>query len=205
MFTKTQCLVAAFSAETSNPHPEIAAVLVTPDAMAATDSYMLAEIKRRSVPSTDNFPIIEGQKPPVPLTDPLLIPADFITSLGKSIPKDTTLPILANAAFLGIENGSTAVFLTTTLENAQTHRTRLIDGKYPAYQALIPTDSPAVTITLDAFKLKACADLLSKFYKNAGGSLPTVKIEVRSPNDALVLRAGTSDHDAMLILMPIRS
>lgn len=211
MFTKRQTLVAKFAAK-SEARPEIAGVYVAHDRMAATDSYTLAEVKCTEPIDPANFPIVPNSGTAMTMKEPMILPADFIEKLGAAIPVHAGLPVLEMAAFIGsapaeeTENSKankTANFITTNLETATVHKTRMIEGTFPKYEGLIPTNKPTASIRLNADYMLKCAKFFADFYKKTG-KLPVVTLEFRDQNSPLIMRASALNHDATVLIMPIR-
>ena len=132
----------------------------------------------------------------------MILPADFIAKLGKSIPKIETLPILQHAALTACGNDQ-ASFVTTDLETATDHMTRTIDGEFPEYEKLIPTGEPTARVCLSSDFILQAAKFLKDFYKDYRG-LKAVDISSYENNGPLLLAAETSEHSARVLIMPIR-
>jgi DNA polymerase III sliding clamp (beta) subunit (PCNA family) len=198
--SKTSTLVHSFAAK-DKARPEITGVLLTPDGtMAATDSYSLAEIKMKSMPKDDDFPLVAGHEQPVPLTSPVIIPAKFVASLGQSIPINAGLPILEYAA-LAKADENFVQFVTTDLETSQDHLTRKIDGQFPDYEKVLPKGKPVVEVTLNHEYLFQAAKLLTQF--NKGRGVKMVKLSIYQPNEPVIMTSETNEHTAKVVLMPL--
>jgi len=199
--SKTSTLVHSFAAK-DEARPEITGVLLTPDGtMAATDYYSLAEIKMKSMPKDDDFPLAAGHKKPMPLSAPVILPAKFVASIGQSISPSPSLPILSFAALNGIDENF-AHFVTTDLETVQDQKTRIIDGKFPDYEKIFPQGKPVVEVTLNPEYLFQAAKLLTQF--NKGRGVKRVKLSIYQPNEPVIMTSETNEHTAKVVLMPLR-
>lgn len=200
LFTK-KCAIVASAASKSESRPELSGVLVMPDGMAATDGYILAEVKMKRQAKDEDYPVIDGKPAPITLPAPVIAPAKFIDQLGKSIGKHPALTILENAALVKSTDTDIA-FTTTNLENATEHTSRTIAGKFPNYEDIIPKTDPTASVTVDAGLLLRVAKILANFYKG-GNHLKSVKINVHGATSPIVLTAETSDHSARVLIMPM--
>ena len=201
LYSKLQCSVAAFAAPNES-RPAIAGVLVTPDLMAATDSYSLVEVRNKDAAALiDNYPTVPGYAA-VELATPIIVPAKVITALGKSIKKNAKLPILSYAAFAGTKEDS-ATFITTDLETASPSISRIIPGDFPKYDQLIPTNKPLATVKINPEYLMKVCKIMAEATKSSG--LPAMTLELRGETEPVVIRVSNREHDIMALLMPIRS
>lgn len=205
MLNRTQLLPRSFAAKTE-ARPELAGLLVKPGRTAATNSYILAEIKTLPAHDVkpDQFPRVPGMPDARDLPDALIIPAKTADKIAKAIPKSRNLPILENAAFAGIEDGG-ATFMTTDLETATPIKFRPTEGKFPDYEPIIPDTKPAATIRVNASYLLEAAKLMQKFNKLEGrAGLDEITLEVRDEETPLVIRAASPRHEALTLIMPIK-
>lgn len=202
MLTKKTLLVRTFAAK-GDSRPEISGVLTFKGGAAATDSYCLAEIRMKSPLPASDFPLLPESPAPQDLDENLILPAAFVAELAKSISSKPTLPALDCAAYCGKDKDGNPIFLTTDLETSQEHKTRAIEGHWPDYLKLIPKQEPTAKISISPELLLKAAKLLSAFNKKGAG-LPRVELSIYGATDPVMLTSETSDHKAMVLVMPIK-
>src|SRR5437867_5000692 len=173
LYSRHNFEVADFCAA-SEIRPELAGILVTPTATAATDSFVLVEV---SAPSTENaekdFPATPGQTVKA-RDDWFIFPRKAAKEVLKTIPKKTKRDagVLERAAVLETDKGF-AGFIAT--EPAQTRPTiaREIEGKFPEYQQIFPMDEPKSVVSVNAMYLEKLAKFFAGFAKNGKVTIKT--------------------------------
>jgi DNA polymerase-3 subunit beta len=135
--------------------------------VVATDSYRLAEkiIKPVNINNKKQEPVR------------IVIPARSAQEVLRSIEEDTQEVTL-------VYDGSQAIFKIDTIEIVS----RLIDGAFPDYQQLIPTDAQTV-VTIDTKAFTSIAKTAGLFARESGGS---VTITARSKNNTLSINSTAS-------------
>lgn len=204
-------LVRDFASADTKSRPALSGVYVQADRAAATDSYTLAEVRAKApddAAKVEAFPIMPNGLKARQAPDPFIMPAHVADTIAKSIPKPRkggTLPILDNAAYAGTDDAGTITIVTTDLETVTPVSFRPIEGPYPAYAPIIPAKKSATTIRINAEYLMRAAKMLQAFNKMEGQYLNALEINYYGPNDALTLNAYGKEHDATVLIMPIRA
>jgi hypothetical protein len=89
------------------------------------------------------------------------IPAEVWSRAFKSIPKKTARPILGNlVAVLGKDQ---ATLVSTDLENVNVLTPRLVEGRFPDTDKIVPKDKPRLTVNVDAKLLIELLQVASAF------------------------------------------
>ena len=217
MLSRAHLLVRAFTS-TVKTRPELTGIYVASDRTAATDSYVLAEV--RTIPDKadkpEDFPIMPNLKAQA-IAAPFIMPSKVADDLAKSIPKSKALPILENAAYCGTNDQGAVTFAATDLETVKPVTFKPIDGRYPEYATIMELSNKDVHIVrLNAEYLLKAAKFLQDFNKLEMGrlglndidmgrlGLNDIDIEVRGPHDPVVFKAHGKRHEGTVLVMPIK-
>jgi len=151
------------------------------------------------IDATAQFPVTPGlEHRAVTGNEELLVSRDAAIAALKALPKKTTLPILANAAI-----GADGNLYVNTLENVAVSK-YTAEGKFPNWQAVMPTGEPVAEIAFDAHYLKA----LAQYFIDAQSDKPksvSVRLTIYSKDTAARFDARNSDGQYLTaVLMPMR-
>ncbi len=187
----------------------LACILVTPEATIATNGFTLARV---TTPKLDvkSFPVTPGVKPSTTFR-PFNLPLDAADTIRKAIPKKTTIPILGNVMIDGKatdakpDDGTLdcAVLAVNDLENPQVFRPRKEEGKFPAWEKVVPERKGAKAVfTLDARYLAKLAAWVAKF---ADPRSPQLCIRYYGELDGIRFDAHSPDGQEFVgVIMPMR-
>lgn len=167
-------------------------------AVVATDGGMLIQVP---FDVTEEFPPLgEGLSP---VTQPVILPAK---QLKEAITQATkyagSLPILSRVAVA--KNGETnkVALATTDLDTQRDYKVKVIEGNYPNYMQVIPTEQPPHSICLSAQRLKTiCEYALKNAAKGEIGIRFAMSDELSPITFSIVLPEGKR---ATGVLMPMR-
>jgi len=136
-----------------------------------------------------------------------LIPLDAAKELDALAPKNGRHAILRNVMAEETEvrpaEGDYVRFAGTDLEKWRTTKVRELEGTYPDYDAVIPTDPPKAEIVVNAGYLVDACNALAAL---RGDKDTPVRIQFREKGEPVVLLHGTAHADAAegtVVLMPI--
>jgi DNA polymerase III sliding clamp (beta) subunit (PCNA family) len=88
----------------------------------------------------------------------------------------------------------------TDLERCRTLNTRLVDGRWPDTDAVLPQDAPSATITLNADLLVELLRVASEFSPDGEGR---VTLEVHAGNKPAVIRTSNGSQQFTGLIMPL--
>lgn len=147
--------------------------------------------------------------PPVPGFSPgangavsAIVPVKALDSACKAIPKGSVVshrPIFGNAAVTISEDS--AVFATTNGDSSNVSPTKLVDGRWPKTEEVIPDHSNAVTkILLDPREL---IKLLEPFVATADDNSAAVELTIKDRYSCAKLTRKNSTADIVGVIMPL--
>jgi len=180
-------LIASSVASKSNIKPELSSVKITNDEIIATDSFKAIIIKRDDDVSIEEYP--GGDKAKLS-DDGVLIDATQVLKKLK-FHKIKNIPILSEKAII-IEKENTVDIQTTDLETIDTVSFRKVNGNYPSFDKLIPTDEDFIKIKLSPTLLR---EIIGCFKDDM-----SIEIEVRK-DKPIVIKSGNKTG----LLMPMRN
>lgn len=195
MINKYNALCADFVGSRPQPEP-LTGVLVNDSVTVGTNAYTLLEVTK---------PVVSPEDLPVPKIDGLeevagsseIIPAEAIKSISgklKANKPPKSLPVLSNA--WKTATGYAVTDLTTSEQVAY----QPIQGNFPDYKAIIPTDKPLLEITLNPeYLLK-----IAKAYKEAKTS--QVKLSLYGELKPVKFTATIAETEQVMtaLVMPIK-
>jgi len=188
-------LAVAKIASTNDSRPELASVLFTKDKTAATDSFRLIEITVDNSVRVEDYPKIEGKDVIKEIT-PFLVSAKALKEI-KPV-KSKTMPIL-NYVAITFADDKQVEFSATNLETVERKMLRKVEGTFPEYEKVIPTDEPKAKITLNANYLLDVLAILAEVNKQG-----TVEIEFYEDGKPLLLKASNGSQSARALVMPLK-
>jgi len=170
----------------------------------ATDGRRLLRVKGECDTSKE-----PNTYPPIPALDSApngqlsaVVPAKDWTKAFREAEKLTRRgckPILRNVAFVCGEQVSTLA--STDLERVSFHQPRNLDGRFPAWEKVIPEGTPTYEIAVDPILL---AELLTTMSKLAGDDhAKRVTMSFHQPDRPFVLRTHNPSMDALGIMVPL--
>lgn len=173
----------------------------TQDYTEACDGMLLIRVPYATIPAGD-FPPVKAAGPE--LKD-CIIPSKAIVESIKNAGRNSTLPVL-NMVHVSTNGDDRATLATTDLDNERTLRPKLIEGKYPDTEQVIPVWAPTLTISLGAELLATIAAYAKKHGKDGdakGGSAINLEFkDTLSPcRFSITLEDGRK---ATGVLMPMR-
>lgn len=194
LYNKHNLTVAGF-ASTSDIRPEIASVLFTSKKTVATDSYQLLEVATPAEISPEDFPTVGGNIP-LTSTEPFMVNAKTIK--GIKIKKTKGLPILENICLAG-RTPEGINFVSTDLEGASVTSGRIVDGTFPDYEQVFPTDAPACELLING---RMVGELLQAIAGMRADEHVTLK--VYGQYKPIVILGGGENQPARGMVMPVQ-
>jgi len=199
LMTRNAIRNAAKLTTTEDPRYSLNGALVEPDgSTVTTDGHYLYKYTPDNPGSGEEFPNVDGIETTGPALEPFILSRDGAAALLKALPTKQSIPVL-NLAALDTkqtnENGQ-AFFAVSDLETPQIIRTQKLLGKFPNYQAVMPKEEPAATVTLGVGLLKKLLTELSAM------KATTVKVETFAEDKPVRLTATVSDGKVEAVLMP---
>ena len=164
--------------------------------LEATDGRMLIRVPVR-IDAESAFPAIGDDKH---LAKDCIIPSGVLKKTLASIPK-SSLPILNHVVLSSNGAENTAILTTCDLDVQNDARTRCIEGTYPTCDAVMPTDAPSLSITLDAERLGRICDYAKR---HSTGTHNDLTLEFSDGVSPLRFRIKTASGHANGLLMPMR-
>ena len=169
----------------------------------ATDGRRLvtveSEDKEGMTPA--DFPAVPGMETAPNGATAKIIPSESIKSALKSLPKANRvkLPILQKCLVKLGENQATLA--TTDLSNASVQPSRIIDGNFPNYKAVIPTKTPILKMGLSPELLGSLCEVLAS---NAGDDRAVV-FEFYGPEEPVKMTVTNREGiTTTAVLMPVK-
>lgn len=134
---------------------------------------------------------------------PFIVPAKALKEI--KIPKSKTLPILDNMA-IGHVADDRVEFMTTDLEQGKATAMRPIEGRFPDYEQIIPTGTPAIELEVNGEFLATMAKTMAEIASSTG-SIPTIKVKIYGDgkNKPIVFTADNGRQQARGLVMPVKS
>lgn len=164
----------------------------------ATNGRALAMVEGIT-PASEDFPQIAEIDNAPNGAKRAIIPNETVKRMVAAIPKTRrgTLPILSNGVLKMSEKEIT--FACTDLDNKSIIPSRVVEGNYPAYEAVIPTATPKATVKLSPELLTM---LLKAAIESTGGV--GVTFHVYGEMDAVKLTAENKDEKFTGVIMPMK-
>lgn len=181
------------------------AIQVTDRETVVTDGHRLVRVTLPTECKPGDFPQLEGFTPNGNGT-PFLLDRDTALQATKLIPKKTTIPILNHAAVSACKGEDGQVqqiqVCVTDLDHTQVLRPKPDNGRFPAWECVLPAGEPLAEVCLDASYIEELGKLLREF----GGSGLAVRIRVYGKEKAVRMDARNGDGQEMnAVVMPLRS
>lgn len=174
----------------------------------ATNGHWLAKFTPARKTDALEFPHVEGCNAASPgELIPFIMPLDSLKALLKSLPKRQTLPVLEYAA-LDVEqtnaNGH-AVLAVTDLENPQVSKPKKVEGTFPMYQNVIPTDGQlGEAVGFSAHYLKAICETAIAQNGKGGTTFLTLRLHKEDAAEKPAVLTYTGDAgETTFVLMPV--
>jgi DNA polymerase III sliding clamp (beta) subunit (PCNA family) len=160
----------------------------------ATNGRILALVQGDSAADPLEYPHVPELVEAPPSQDQAVIPASEWREAFRSVPRGKAVriePILGHVAVhLGQQE---SLLATSDGERASVRQTRNVEGRYPNYEAVLPSDEPALTIVLDPDLLLALVKIARVF---------TIPDQSRI-NKLLVVRAANGTQRFVGLQMPM--
>ena len=175
-------------------------------ATCATDGHRLALYTPKGSPDGADYPVIDGFSADNELGKAFVLPADAAKMIEAAVPKKARTPVLGMVALDGTEtdkNGH-AVLAVTDLENPRTFRPAKVEGMFPEYGKVIPTEENTPhKVCLDlAYLESACKMLRRMGYTNAVLGLQEATAERKTDACPITMRATDGEGDCVVVIMP---
>jgi len=192
LYNKLNLSITDFCSKDS-VRPELSSVLFTKNKTIATDSFVLIEVETPKVDRVDypSIPDVKFEE----MTKDIIIPANAVKKMVSNIPKNSKLPIIENVAFVRASEND-AEFITTDLEIANSVKTKVVDGKYPETDQIIPKTEPKVTVRVNVKYLKKVLDFWIKNGRNY------IDLEIRDESKPIVAKADFNGQNVVALVMP---
>jgi len=203
MLIPKKSLLVIKAASTDQTRFILNGVHITPDGSGiATDGHILFKHTPDELSDPKDYPAIEG----VNLTDetplqPFTLSSDSIQALLKAIPKKSHLPILSNIALdtKATNNNSSAVMAVTDLETSQVFKPKKIEGDYPDYEKVIPSETPKVVIGFIVETLTKALQTMKAL------DIKTFAMEITDPKSAVKITPQDEiDGKTLGVIMPCK-
>ena len=198
MLNKRNFDVAAFCSKEESRY-SLQGIQVTPEATVATDGHRLVWVSASPFKS-EHYPQVQGLTASDTFT-PFILARETAATVAKFIPKKTHIPVLANA---GVSDGpdGTRMLAVTDLKTPQVWQTIPVEGKFPAYDYVIPKFEEAkYRICLNAEYLAQIAKFAAQFNDHSHA----VVLSFYSDDKPVRFDAIDMDGQAMTaVCMPIR-
>ncbi|MCI0529766.1 MAG: hypothetical protein L0Y56_20175 [Nitrospira sp.] len=170
-----------------------------------TDGHRLVTVSLPGGVRDEDFPKVNGMTAS-PLAKNCLLSTEAVEKVIKSLPKKPSLHILSYVAIDGVKTDADetlAHLCVTDLEVPQVFAIRKKEGAFPDYKRLIPTEQPAVSISVNARYLAEILQLAQGYDQRNY----MVELEISSPEQSLVIKARDRDTGQVFeaLLMPLRS
>ncbi len=154
-----------------------------------TGPYPEAADQYPEIPALESAPAGAGQG---------VIPVQAWEAAFKLPPRRTPKPILAHvAAALGRD---LVTFAATDLERARCEQSRLLDGKFPDVDAVLPKKAVKARVRLSAKYLTELVKAAAAFCTDGTDG---VEIELRGEQEAVIVRTANGDQKFTGVLMPL--
>jgi hypothetical protein len=203
MFNKFNFLISNFCAK-DNTRPKINGVFVNGyKETCATDDYTLALVRNSNV-DIKSFPELPNKKT-LKNFNAFILPQDKAKEVVKMCKANKSMPILENAVITHKDN-ETAEISTTDLTSVNSVMSRIIQGEFPKYNALLVEKGKFMEVRLNPKYLKKIAEFFSQFCETTDGVLVKIPYEKNNPIRFEAHRKMESGvQEALSILMPIKS
>jgi DNA polymerase III sliding clamp (beta) subunit (PCNA family) len=200
MLNRHNLRVAEFASDDAS-RISLNGILVSPEATVATNGHYLAWVSTPTGQSVDSFPIVAGAPALTDTFKPFILGTDAARDIAKSLPKKTTIPILANAG-IGFE-AEKPVIVTTDLENPKVFRPHALEGQFPNFDVVMPKDKPTFQITVNSEYLAKIAKAFSDFQPKTSKGL---RMSFYDKGSSIRFDAvnGDTGQGMTAVLMPIR-
>lgn len=168
--------------------------------LEVTDGHELARLTLTPAVADGEFPAPES---PPPTQSAGLIHRDAWETAFKGLKKSghhETLPVLDHLEVsLGAEH---ATLTSTDLEGQNRQTVKLMDGRFPNLEAVLPKEEPTVTISFNATLLKRIMGVLAQISDDK--RQPRVKLDVFGPNSPMRFTLQDADLELIGLVMPMR-
>lgn len=188
-------------------------VRITPTETVATDGHRLCILTHRPGFTPEEFPAVGQHEPPAPLAQPVTVTADDLRAVGEALKASlralkkakgrgaARFPVLQHAYLdAGAVNGHVPFYVT----DGQTPRTfapKPMEGTFPDWGRVLPSEPPHAVVRLNAAYLRDAAQAaLDLCGKEAPAS---VTVELRGELAPVVFRAEHEGQTLTLLTMPV--
>lgn len=199
MLLDRHSLAARYACSKEEHRGSIRNVLVTTRETVGTDGHMLAVISHPSEPLRDvDFPTVPGFSPDDSIgpVAPVLIPADTLERVAKSLPKKQTHAILEHALLDPVKR----TIATTDLANPSLVSFPADESRFPDYAKIIDRDLAGRVNVLLSIPLLERALKIAKEGSGNGQKVASVVLSIKEHQGAVILQAGR----AFILVMPLR-
>lgn len=203
MLNKRNFQVAEFCSKEESRYT-LQGIQVTPNETVATDGHKLVWVSSAPFESK-SFPVVQGMTACDTFT-PFVLAKETASTVAKSIPKKTTIPVLTCAGIcdaLTPNEPSTRMIAVTDLQSPQVWQTVPLSGTFPNWQAVMPRWEKATSrITLNAEYLAQIAKFAAQFNDRTHA----VTLSFYGEDNAVRFDASDGEGQAMTaVCMPMRA
>lgn len=199
LISKNQLKVVAF-ASPDKTRQALNGILIRPEKnmVEATDGHCLVRVENKSGIQLDDFPDV---KPFNDVDQDKMVSCDTVKKLLKAMPaKPDGMPIL-NYFRAGL-NGDKLDFTITDLDDTQTITSRLIDGKFPDTDQVMPNEADhPIKIGFNGVMM---ADICKFLASVSGDNSKMITLHIKDKNSPLLMTVHNDTEEATAILMPMR-
>lgn len=196
IYSKENLAISQFCGDESRP--VLNGVAFYHNKTVATDSYMLAEvttpkIRLDEVPEVPNTQVLKYLK-----DEPVIIPKGGVEKIAKNLPSKTSLPVLSNCWFGSKTSDELAEVISTDLETATPIIVKRVSGEFPAYQQVIPSEKPKVSININPALLMKVSSYLAKL------GLNICEFQMFADDKPIQIKAEKDGQKFRFLIMPIK-
>lgn len=212
MFINKHNLKVADFASKDTVRPVLNAVKFEPGRTIATDGVKLCIVETPKIEEKD-FDELTGKDVDYLLKLPKrtkswegIVPVEMVKEVSRSLPKNSSLPILDNAYISENSDSQTVEIVTTDLSISRKPQAMTVQGNFPDVDKMLEEKvkkvAPQARVTIDIKLLKEIAASLETMTDKNN----YVELELRGQNDPVVLRTTTPENqEVTAVVMPIRS
>ena len=185
--------------------PAINGVLVDENKLVATDGHKMFIVEDKAIDNAKDWPVngVDWQAS----NQPFIIPSSAINKAIKNIPKSKDTkdnPILEKVA-IGETPENTITLQTTDLDTTDNVKTKIVDGKFPDYERVIPTLGEVggydKKVGLNAHYMIEALQLMINF---ADEKSKMVTFHMKDENHSIVLTCENEETKTTCVVMPMR-
>ena len=207
MLLSKKTLAVINAASTDKTRFELNGVLIEGDGSGVgCDGQILVKYTPNFLPDASEYPAIEGvtvvDPEGVTLT-PFILPAEACIQISKAAPKTRRfIPLIEDIALdvVATNLNGNAVMAVTDLETPQVFKPKKLDGQYPNYTKILPTNGATLTVGLGVAVLEKVLKTLKAL------NVEEFSFGVTDAKSPIQIFATTKDQDGKVIavMMPRR-